>query len=74
MTDKPAPECRGCRKHPAEIQEYIDAGLDFGLTAEEFVRQQEGTYNEETGGFLCTDCYLKAGSPSLPWPHSWRAE
>jgi hypothetical protein len=34
-----------------------------------YVRNEEGTYNQDNGHFLCTDCYIKAGMPSssLGW-------
>lgn len=32
----------------------------------------EGTYNKENGHFACTECYIKIGMPSAPWP-GWKA-
>ena len=55
--------CKVCGKAPEEIDEYIDMGNDAEMTPEEFVRQEEGTFNPETGMFYCTECYIKIGMP-----------
>lgn len=55
--------CKVCRKQPHEIEEYVDIAREEEMTPEEFVRQEEGTYNRETGMFYCTDCYVKVGMP-----------
>lgn len=62
----PEPLCIACKKHPREIEEYIDMGKVEGMTPEDFVREEEGTYNPENGHFLCTECYIRAGQPSSP--------
>lgn len=62
----PHPICTGCRKRPDQITEYILFAKEAGLTPDEYVQQEEGTFNRENGHFLCTDCYLKAGAPSSP--------
>jgi hypothetical protein len=56
--------CIGCRKAPAEIDEYKEMGEVEDMTPEDFVRREEGTYNRENGHFVCTDCYIKIGQPS----------
>jgi hypothetical protein len=63
--------CAGCHKTPSELQEYIDAAKpecsgEENMTPDEYVWQEEGTLNRESGHFLCTDCYVKAGCPSSP--------
>lgn len=55
--------CKECGKTPSEIQEYIDSAEEEGITPDEFVAQEEGTYNEITGAFWCTKCYVKLGMP-----------
>jgi len=65
--------CTGCNKKPAELQEYVDAGYENDMTAEEYVLSEEGTLNPTNGHFLCTNCYIKAEMPALPWPNQWRA-
>ena len=60
------PLCIKCMKFPREIPEYVDAAREEDMTPDEFVRQEEGTYNPSNGHFLCTDCYVKAGMPSTP--------
>lgn len=52
--------CIGCGKKPDEIQEYIDAADENGLTPESYVEQEEGTYNPKNGHFLCTACFIEA--------------
>jgi hypothetical protein len=36
------------------------------MTPDDFVREEEGTFNRSNGHFLCTDCYIAAGMPSSP--------
>lgn len=63
MTRQKELYCRECRKRPSEIEEYIEAAEDFRLTPDEYVMQEEGTYNPGSGLFWCTDCYSKIGMP-----------
>jgi hypothetical protein len=58
--------CIGCSQFADELEEYIEQGRENDMTPEEFVRAEEGTYNRENGHFLCTACYIAAGSPSSP--------
>lgn len=60
------PICIGCNKHPDQIEEYQPNETESGLNAEDYVRQEEGTYNPFNGHFLCTDCYIKVGMPTAP--------
>ena len=64
------PICAGCRKHPDELDEYIEPASEENMTPDEYVREEEGTYNPENGRFLCTECYIAAGMPSHP--KGWR--
>lgn len=59
----PVPRCVGCGKRPGEIEEYIQCAEDEDMTPEEYVREEEGTFNRHNGHFYCTDCYIKAGEP-----------
>ena len=54
-------------------EEYIEAAAESDMSVDEFVRDQEGTYNHENGHLLCTDCYIKAGMPAVPYPGRWVA-
>lgn len=56
-------KCKVCGKSPSELEEYIEMGKAESLTPDEFVRQEEGTLNKQTGLFYCTDCYIKIGMP-----------
>ena len=60
------PICVGCNKHPVELEEYIEAAKDFNITPDQYVKEEEGTYNKLNGHFLCTPCYINAGMPSYP--------
>lgn len=66
--------CTGCNKTADELEEYIEGAKENDMTVEQYVREEEGTYNATNGHFLCTDCYIKAGMPSNPYPEkNWVA-
>ena len=71
MTKPPQPICTGCNRMPDEIYEYSKEATQSSLSPDEYVRREEGTYNQYNGHFLCTMCYIKAGAPSSPW--GWKA-
>lgn len=71
--DKLKPLCIGCKKTPSQIVEYVEIAKEEGCTPDGYVRNEEGTYNKANGHFLCTDCYIKAGMPSKPYPDQWVA-
>lgn len=56
-------KCCYCGKKPEEIEEYIAYAKDDECTPLEFVVNNEGTYNSETGEFACTHCYIEHGMP-----------
>jgi len=58
------PICIGCNRPPSQIPEYIEMGQVEEMSPEEFVRQEEGTFNPENGHFACTECYIRMGMPS----------
>lgn len=70
-TEVPVPICIGCNKHPDEIKEYVAMGQLEDMTPDDFVREEEGTYNPSNGHFLCTSCYINAGMPSVKYPGRW---
>jgi hypothetical protein len=55
--------CVVCGKKPAELDEYSPESTGENLSAEDFVRQGEGTFNPDNGHFYCTPDYIKAGMP-----------
>ncbi|HMM20603.1 MAG TPA: hypothetical protein PKA10_07670 [Selenomonadales bacterium] len=67
MTNKSMqPRCKGCGRTPEQIDEYVYRAVTekkYFKGANDVVRQDDGTYNPETGQFYCTDCYIKAGMP-----------
>lgn len=71
MSEEIKPICQGCKKPVNQIQEYIEASAEMEISPEDYVKSEEGTYNPANGHFLCTDCYIKAGMPSLHHPYRW---
>lgn len=74
MTDtmeRPKPRCGRCKRTAAEIgyTEYLEPGE----TADDYVRQEEGTYDPTTGAFLCDPCYIRVGQPAGDFPRRWTA-
>lgn len=67
----PRPFCIGCYQIPDQIEEYQPAMTESSLSPDEYVKQEEGTYNPENGHFLCTKCYIAAGIPTSP--SGWKA-
>lgn len=67
------PKCTGCDRYADELEEYIEAATDCGMSPDEYCMAEEGTYNATNGHFLCTDCYIKAGMPAVPHPGQWIA-
>jgi hypothetical protein len=63
MTNAPALDirCNGCGLTPDKIPDTVSAAEAEGMSPQEYVRILEPTYNEATGHFLCTDCYLETG-------------
>jgi hypothetical protein len=60
-----------CNRFGGEITEYDDLIVDFGQvvtaeTREDFIRNNDGTYNPMNGHFACTECYIAIGAPSSP--------
>jgi hypothetical protein len=60
------PICIGCQKSPSEISEYAPEVTGSDLSPDDYVRQEEGTYNSVNGHFLCTFCYIRQGMPTAP--------
>jgi hypothetical protein len=55
--------CVCCKKSPAELEEYVEAAKDEGVTPDAYVLDQEGTLNTRNGHFWCTACYVNIGMP-----------
>jgi hypothetical protein len=60
-TAKQEPYCRYCEKHASEILEYRMFAAEEGISPEEYIKEQEGTYDEDSNTFVCTDCYIRRG-------------
>lgn len=66
MYHAPEPKCIGCRASAEQLNEYKVLGSMEGMTATEFMLENEGTYDKfVTNRFYCTSCYIKAGQPSI---------
>lgn len=61
-----------CMRHPEEIEEYREYSKEAGMTPDEYVMREEGTYNPLTRHFACTECYMKLGMPTAPG-RGWKA-
>lgn len=57
-------KCKVCNKEPKDIEEYVVAAKIHNTTPEEYVKNEEATYNPKTKKFFCTTCYIKVGMPS----------
>ena len=56
--------CKICKTPANKIDEYIIEAKENGYSdVDTYVRENEGTYNPDTGYFYCTDCYIKIGMP-----------
>lgn len=56
-------KCAICGKEPKEINEYVEQAEIEEITPEQFVQEEEGTYDYHTGYFVCTNCYIEIGTP-----------
>lgn len=57
-------QCKKCHRKPNEIEEYIESVEGLDMTPEEYVIEEEGTFNHATGMFYCTNCYVSLGCPA----------
>lgn len=56
------PECKRYARDMKELDSCIEP--DYHSDREDFVRKEEGTYNQQNGHFLCDTCYIKWGMPT----------
>lgn len=70
--ERPPMSCGKCGKAPGDIEEYVIFGGFEDMSAEDFCWDNEGTLDRRTGRFLCTNCYIAVGMPTLPGP-GWTA-
>lgn len=66
--------CLECGLTPEQLTEYIFAARSEETTPEQFVLENEGTFNPETQKFWCTSCYIKIGMPLGLARDSWRTD
>ena len=65
-------KCVVCGKKVEDILIYRLMAEEEGLTPEEFVINNEGTYNREKDIFCCDGCYIKIGMPLGKAKLSWK--
>ena len=53
-----------CERSPSDIPEYVEAAKEDDVTPDQYVVDNEGTFNPKSGHFACTDCYIRLGMPS----------
>lgn len=63
--------CFLCGGTPDQLDEYVEGAQAYGISPDEYVRSQEGTYNRKSGLFACTACYVAMGSPERS--RGWKA-
>lgn len=65
------PHCGGCLQRPEQCDygEYCEEGQH----PNDYVRSDEGTYDRESGWFLCDVCYIKMGQPTAEQGSRWTA-
>lgn len=71
MADERQIVCLRCGARPQDLAEYLVSSEEYGCTPEEYVVQQEGTYDISSRTFLCTRCYVAVGTPlkkDIPYP------
>jgi len=56
--------CVVCKREPKDIPEYVEmAQMDGYATPDDYVLENEGTYNPTKELFCCTDDYIAIGQP-----------
>lgn len=57
--------CRGCKKSPNELEEYVEMAKEegSGISPTLWMQENEGTYEADSMTFLCTECYVARGCP-----------
>lgn len=63
-----------CGRTPAQIDEYLPAYTGQDVSADDYVWHNEGTLDRDSGKFLCTSCYIKAGQPTAGRNGRWTAK
>jgi hypothetical protein len=58
------PFCTGCNKEPNRLDDFNNWASEGYDSADDMCRQEEGTYNQTNGHFLCLECYISAGMPA----------
>ena len=58
------PQCSVCKKEAHEIPVYVAYAEMEGMTPEDFIYMNEGTFNYRNNLFYCNKCYIKIGMPS----------
>ena len=49
-------KCRGCKKQPNELQEFIKDSEELGVSPDDCVIHTEPSYDPRTKRFICSLC------------------
>lgn len=63
--------CFLCAKYPSELSVYTELAEEENMDVDEWVKQNEGTFNPENNRFACDVCYIQIGMPSSKY--GWKA-
>lgn len=55
-----------CQRYADQIPQVVEWAEMEEMTPDEWVEEEEGTYNSTNGHFLCDECYIAIGMPSSP--------
>lgn len=55
--------CIDCGKKPEEIKYIVNNAKADKVTPDEWIKENEGTFNRENNKFYCDPCYIAAGTP-----------
>lgn len=71
-TETPRPFDPFCNRYADQIPSVVYEARLVDLSPEQWVFQEEGTFNIHNLHFACDECYIKLGTPSAPGP-GWKA-
>lgn len=64
--EQPEISCGKCGQEPAQNSLIASLATEEGITPDEYIWQEEGTLNRETGKYACDSCYIAMGMPTTP--------
>ncbi len=55
--------CKVCKKEPKDLGSVVYFASLENMEPDEFVKENDGTYNPTTEEFFCNTCYISVGMP-----------